>query len=111
MGLLDSNFFRFFGFKKKPNAPWSKYYPDKAMDLVVPDISIYDCFYEGVKKWGDKYAVNYYGTRYTYSELNKKVLDCSLAFLSYGIRKGDVVTICMPNTPEGVIAFLALFLI
>ena len=28
--------------------------------------------------------------------------------MNFGIRKNDVVTICMPNTPEGVIAFFAL---
>ena len=37
-------FFRFLGFKKKPNAPWSKYYHKKDMDLFVPDISLYDNF-------------------------------------------------------------------
>ena len=30
------------------------------------------------------------------------------AFLNYGIRKGDVVTLCMPNTPEAIIGLLAL---
>ena len=26
MSIIDMKFFRFLGFKKKPNAPWSKYY-------------------------------------------------------------------------------------
>lgn len=108
MSILDSSFFRFFGFKKKPNAPWSKYYSKKAMDLNVPDISLYECFHESMKQYPKNYALNYYGSRMSYEELDKRIGECANAFLNYGIRKNDVVTICMPNTPEGVIAFLAL---
>jgi long-chain acyl-CoA synthetase len=38
----------------------------------------------------------------------KQIDICAKAFRSQGIRKGDVVTICMPNTPEGLIAFYAI---
>ena len=44
MSILDMKFFRFLGFKKKPNAPWSKYYQKKDMNLYIPDISLYDNF-------------------------------------------------------------------
>ena len=108
MSFLNSNFFRFLGFKKKPKAPWKKYYPDKAMDISIPDISLYQCFHNNLKKYKEKNAIDYYGTKITYEDLDNKVNDCAKAFLYYGIRNNDVVTICMPNTPEGVIAFLAL---
>ncbi len=102
------NFFRFLGFKKKPKAPWSKYYHKKDMDLSVPDISLYDNFLNSMKKYPNSNAIDYFGTKITYRDLVSKVDLCAKAFLSYGIRKNDVVTICMPNTPEGVISFLAL---
>ncbi len=101
-------FFRFLGFKKKPKAPWSKYYHKKDMDLFVPDISLYDNFLNSMKKYPNNNAIDYFGTKITYRDLVSKVDLCAKAFLSYGIRKNDVVTICMPNTPEGVISFLAL---
>ena len=66
------NFFRFFGFKKKPDAPWKKYYDKKAMDLNVPDISLYEAFKENMKEYPKKYAYDYYGTKVTYEELLKK---------------------------------------
>ena len=101
-------FFRFLGFKKKPNAPWSKYYHKKDMDLFVPDISLYEHFLNSMKNYPNRNAFDYFGTKTTYSDLVKKIDLCAKAFLSYGIRKNDVVTICMPNTPEGIISFLAL---
>ena len=78
------------------------------MDISIPDISLYQCFHNNLKKYKEKNAIDYYGTKITYEDLDNKVNECAKAFLYYGIRNNDVVTICMPNTPEGVIAFLAL---
>lgn len=108
MSILDMKFFRFLGFKKKPNAPWSKYYQKKDMNLYIPDISLYDNFKRNMKKYDNNNAFDYFGAKTTYKELLEKVDLCANSFLSYGIRKNDVVTICMPNTPEGIISFLAL---
>lgn len=108
MSIFDMKFFRFLGFKKKPNAPWKKYYNKDDMDLKIPDISLYQYFKNNMKKFPGKKAFNYYGTEFTFSELDKKITECAKSFLNYGIRKNDVVTICMPNTPEAVISFFAL---
>ena len=56
-------FFRFLGFKKKPNAPWSKYYHKKDMDLFVPDISLYEHFLNRMKNYPDRNAFDYFGTK------------------------------------------------
>ena len=101
-------FFNFLGFKQKPKAPWGKYYSPKDMDLNIPDKSLYEYFKENSFKYKNKYAIDYYGTKITYKDLLKKVDECANSFKYHGIRYGDVVTICMPNTPEGIIAFLAL---
>lgn len=78
------------------------------MNLYIPDISLYDNFKRNMKKYANKNAFDYFGAKTTYKELLEKVDLCANSFLSYGIRKNDVVTICMPNTPEGIISFLAL---
>ncbi len=108
MSILDMKLFRFFGFKKKPNAPWSKYYNKKDLDFNIPDVSIYQHFLNNMKKYPKNKALDYFGTKITYEDLSHKIDECASSFLNYGIRKNDVVTICMPNTPEGVIAFFAL---
>ncbi len=108
MSIFDMNFLRFLGFKKKPKAPWSKYYNKKDMDIEVPDTTIYEYFLMHSKEYPSYTALSYFGKKTTYNDLVKQINECAAAFLNYGIRKGDVVTICMPNTPEGIISFLAL---
>lgn len=108
MGIFNMKFFRFLGFKQKPSAPWSKYYGTNTMDLNIPDISLYEYFKKECQKHKNLTAINYYGTKISYQQLLEKIDECAKSFKYYGIRRGDVVTICMPNTPEGVITFLAL---
>ena len=108
MSILDMKFFRFLGFKKKPNAPWSKYYSKEDLDLKIPDVSLYEYFKKQSEEYPELYAFDYFGKKITYNQLIKKIDECANAFLNYGIRYGDVVTICMPNTPEGIITFFAL---
>ena len=44
----------------------------------------------------------------TYAELNKEVCRCANALRSLGFRRGDVIALYMPMTPELAIAFLAI---
>ncbi len=93
--------------KKKLKAPWKKYYTKSEMKVDIPDISIYQLLEQKCLEYSDKIAINYFGHTITYKEFLKQIEDAAKAFRSQGIRKGDVVTICMPNTPEGVISFYA----
>ena len=44
----------------------------------------------------------------TYNELFDKIEYASKSLRFLGVKKGDIVTICMPNTPEAVILFYAI---
>lgn len=102
------NIFNIFKFKKKPQAPWSNYYKNNEMKVKIPDGSIYDVVKESADRCKDTIAYNYYGHTVTYKDFLKQINLAARAFRSQGIRKGDVVTICMPNTPEAVVSFYAL---
>ena len=108
MSIFDMKFFQFLGFKKKPKAPWSKYYTKEQMNLEIPDVSFYQVFHDNIADHPNNIAISYFGTKITYLELDKMIEECYLSFLKSGIRKNDVVTICMPNTPEAVISVFAL---
>ena len=56
-------------------------------------------------------AYNYFGVTSTYAKLLDDIEKCAKALKSLGIKSGDRVTICMPNTPEAVISFYALNMI
>lgn len=53
-------------------------------------------------------ALEYFGNQLTYREFFEEIHKYAEAFRTYGIKKGDVVTLCMPGVPEFVIAWYAL---
>ncbi len=110
MGILDMKFFSLIGFKKKPQAAWKKYYDKKDMNFDVPNISIYQYLKNKslTNNYKDNIAIEYYGTKITYTEFYRNIDKVAKAFRSQGIRCGDVVTILSANTPEAVISFYAL---
>jgi len=97
-----------FGFKKKIKAPWEKYYTKEELNINIPDLSIYQRMEESAKKHFNYVALEYMGKNITYKQFLQLVDRCARSFLQMGIVEGDVVTICMPNTPETLISFYAL---
>ena len=93
-----------FGKKKKP---WHKYYPKDKRTIDVPDMSLYKYIYSCNVNRMSNSAINYFGNKMSYSSLFKEIDLCARALRSQGIRQGDVVSICMANTPEAVISFYA----
>ena len=53
-------------------------------------------------------AYEFMGKYTTYSEFVKKIELAAGAFYKAGLRKNDVVAICMPNTPQALICMYAL---
>mgnify|MGYP002657062674 FL=1 len=88
--------------------PWAKYYKKEDLKLKVPDISMYEALKEVVLKYESRTAINYFGKKLSYREFLNLIDKAALAFRSQGVRRGDIVTICMPNTPEAMIAFYAI---
>ena len=78
------------------------------MDVEVPDTSIYGLFSEIVAKYEKYNAIEYFGKTITYQHLKELVDKCARSLQFEGIGEDDVVTICMPNVPEALIAFLAI---
>ena len=93
---------------EKLNAPWSKYYKEDDMKFSIPNISFYNYFEEKEIKFESLYSLDYFGNKIRYDELMKMIDNCAKGFYNYGVRKGDIVTICLPNMVEGIVAFFAL---
>ena len=87
--------------------PWLKFYGDVPANLEYPDYSIVDMVMESAKKWPNNIAYSYYGNKVTYTEFVEKIKTTARALKSYGVKENDKVTICMPNTPEGIIMLYA----
>ena len=83
-------------------------YNEKTNELNVPDITMYDMVRRLALKHPEATAYEYLGTTGTYRELFEEIDRFAKSFAACGVRAGDIVTICMPNTPEAVFAIYAL---
>ena len=61
-----------------------------------------DMVMQSAEKWPDNTAYIYYGHKVTYKSFVRKIEKTARALKNYGVKEGDRVTICMPNTPEGI---------
>ena len=84
--------------------PWLKFYDEEGVrpNIEYPDCSMVDMVIQSAEKWPDNTAYVYYGHKVTYKNFVKKIEKVARALKNYGVKEGDKVTICMPNTPEGI---------
>lgn len=94
----------------KPKAPWMKYYKGLPETLDYPSGSMYEAIRDYAQSHDKlrKNAYEFQGKSTTYAEFLKKIDIVAKAYKAVGINKGDKVTVCMPNTPQGVDTFYAL---
>ncbi|MCH6266948.1 MULTISPECIES: AMP-binding protein [Neobacillus] len=69
--------------------------------------TILDYLKEAIEKYPEKTAIIDKKSRYTYKELGKLVDRVALGLLEIGLRKGDVISIQLPNWNEFVILHFA----
>lgn len=55
----------------------------------------------------DEIALRYLGTKVTYGGLFASIERCARALKANGVNAGDVVAVCLPNSPESVFFFYA----
>lgn len=89
-------------------APWLKFYGDVPHHLTYPDGSMVDMVETMAKRYPTYTAFTFQGVKTTYAEMVKKIETTAKAFAALGVRKGDRVTLCMPNCPQVVLCFYAL---
>lgn len=94
--------------KLSENMPWLKYYTDEQIMGDMPKMKLIDYMMKNNKNHLNDVALYYFGKKITYRKFNQLIDKCAKSFLYSGIKADDIVTICMPNTPEAVIAFYAL---
>ena len=103
MTIFDS-----FRKRKTIPSPWSKYYTEEDLNIKIPNTSLYKQIVETKDKYPDFTAYKYFGKKVSYKILIKQIDNAAVAFKKLGVKKGEVVTICLPNIPETVISFYAL---
>ena len=92
---------------KSIKAPWRKFYDLEKAHLEYPDFSAYKLIEYTASKHLNNYSYNYFGNQKTYHEFLKQIDEVARSLKAIGVKHKDVVSICLPNTPEGIISFYA----
>jgi long-chain acyl-CoA synthetase len=89
---------------------WHKSYAEGVpASLDYEKITISQALTRSAKNFPNHIAFNYMGSKITYSQLDGMVNQFARALNDLGIKKGDVVAVCLPNLPQTIIANLAAF--
>lgn len=104
---MSSETFR-FNLRKEPKAPWRKHYGDIPYRLEYPNCTLYEMIEKTAEQYPDLRAYEFMGKAAAYSEMMLKIENCAKGLKVIGVQENDVVTVCLPNTPQAIIIFYAL---
>ena len=93
---------------KGVKTPWFKIAGDLPVKLKYYNGPIVDTIEATAKAHPDIYAYEFFGNKVTYKTFVQQIHEAARALVAIGVRPGDRVTICMPNTPQAVILFYAI---
>ncbi len=88
--------------------PWLNFYGNMPHSLTYPTDSMVERVFSTAKQYPQYIAYDFMGKQVTYLEFTEEINRVAASFVSIGVKKGDRVTICLPNIPQGIEAFYAL---
>lgn len=96
-------------FKDTVEKPWYKLYGNNVpRSIEYSKGSIYDSVKSSSNKYPLYKAYTYFGKSCRYIKFNKEIVNLSKSLKYIGVKRGERITICMPNTPDAVIMFYAI---
>ena len=83
--------------------------PFKQRDhLEYPELTMFQMVERMGREHPAEPAYEFYGRKTSYQSFVNRIEQAARAFAAMGIKRGDAVTICMPNTPQAIDCFYAL---
>ncbi len=86
---------------------WHKFYGNVPHSLPYPDGTLYDLLKKSMDEHPQAVAYDFLDKTATYTQLGKQVDAFACIFHRAGFRKGDTMSIIMPTSPQGIVAFYA----
>ncbi len=79
-----------------------RYYSDELLEAIDTSVlqSIYENIFQQNENNMDSVAMIYFGTKISYKELFNNIDRVAAALCSYGVNRGDFISLCLPNIPE-----------
>ncbi len=85
----------------------------QVLDMVsvshpYPETTMFGAVLAAAERFPKGVALDFMGTKITYSTLIKRIEQAAVAFYKAGVRRNDVITICTPNIPQAIVCIYAL---
>ena len=80
--------------------PWLKYYKKEDVTQIFPKQTLFEHILDRNKGNLKQTALNYFGVKVSYKDLFAKIDLVAKSFVQMGVKEGDIVSFCMPTTPE-----------
>ena len=97
-----------FNMALSASAPWVNFYGNTPKSIDYPRKTMYQLLSDTARRYPQNIAYVFMGKETDYATFLRWVDLAAKAFVAMGIHRGDRVTICMPNSPQGVDCFYAL---
>ncbi|MBQ8001728.1 MAG: acyl--CoA ligase [Ruminococcus sp.] len=92
----------------EPKAPWRRFYADVKPHLHYPEITLWQALWRIACKYPHSTALIYMNRKISYKEMTERIACVQTGLESLGVRRGDKVTVSLPNTPQAVYLLYAL---
>lgn len=88
--------------------PWLRYYSEEQINPELPKENMYEYMKKCTSENHSKYIINFFGKKVSYKEFINKIDIATKALISYGIKRDDVVSVCVLSIPENYYLFYAI---
>lgn len=92
-----------------PEQPWFPHYPEGVPhELSLAPETLVEMFARSAKRFSHRPALYFFGKTLSYQECHGLVERFARGLATLGVHKGDRVAICLPNSPQAVIAYFGI---
>jgi long-chain acyl-CoA synthetase len=92
-----------------PDQPWFLHYPEGVPhELSISPETLLAMFSRSAQRFSRRPALYFFGKTLSYQECHALVERFACGLAALGIRKGDRVALCLPNSPQAVIAYFGI---
>lgn len=89
--------------------PWFLHYPEGTPhELSLPPETLVTLFSRSAQRFGRRPALYFFGKTLSYRDCLSLIERFAGGLAALGIRKGDRVALCLPNSPQAVIAYFGI---
>ena len=92
-----------------PEQSWFLHYPEGVPhELSLSPETLLEMFSRSAKRFSRRPALYFFGKTLSYHECHTLIERFACGLASLGVQKGDRVALCLPNSPQAVIAYFGI---